>query len=712
MEKTDIKNFDLSIISDPHILDGSLIKNTENLRKELKVERKLVVESESLFKKALDLVDEKKSKFLILPGDMTKEGELISHKKAARLLKDWKAKDPERKIFILPGNHDIYSKKAYDFKKDEKTKATSPKDFLDVYDFIYEDEAVLDFYKDSDIFKAYLKKVNDEYTREEKYSYHAQGYLSYVARIKKEYKYDNGLTLIMIDSSIYSADREQNHRDGANNVVGSVNKDLLRWVADKIDEAKKRKDMVVAVAHHAFIPNFKNQELVFSPFIIREYNDKISDPDPRLDGKTPIEVLADMGVKFIFTGHLHENGTAKFISEEGNEIYDIQTGSTITYPLPIRHLRIDNKSGTSHGFEVYVTTELIEEFSYINADKELIEVEDASYHTLKDQLSLKEVIHNYIRIQANNPKLKNLDLKREIIDTINANLDLDIPYEGYMDDFIFPKTEDKFPMKRNFLGKIDLDKTKEGYEIIIRAIGNKIRIRSKDIEDSLDLIFRQMEEYILYPPLMIYFIEKILNKVFKMPIDDEGYSFYDFSNYIYQYRPTSERPAYIDHMIDRLNDPDFNIVDKLIDYAADEINEAFDYVTENIVFKKYGSKKRFYEDLFHTEGLTSNMAFKYLRFRVDNLRDLLDFFSRFITKKPHISGVDFSKRIVRARSFRRFKMDMSNKMFARRSLRKFITEMIGEMSEDMAKIYQNDEANELDYYFNYIEYDDSENKYK
>lgn len=87
-----IKDFDMSIISDPHLLDESLIADTESLRKELKVERKLVVESESLFKKALSMVDGAQSEFLILSGDITKEGELISHKKASKLLKKWKEK--------------------------------------------------------------------------------------------------------------------------------------------------------------------------------------------------------------------------------------------------------------------------------------------------------------------------------------------------------------------------------------------------------------------------------------------------------------------------------------------------------------------------------------------------------------------------------------------------------------------------------------------
>ncbi len=709
MDKKEIKDFDISIISDPHVLDESLIGNTESLKKELKVERKLVVESEYLFKRALDLVNEAMCEFLIISGDISKEGELVSHKKAASLLKDWKSKDPKRKVFLIPGNHDINSKRAYNYKLDQRTPPTSPKDFFEIYNFVYKDESVLELYKDSDIFKNYLEKVNKKYDRNKEYSYYANGYFSYVTRVKKNYKYDNGLTIIMIDSSIYSADRSQKHKDGVNNVVGSVSKDQLRWVVDKIDEAKARNDMVICVSHHAFIPNFRNQELVFSPFIIKEYKDKIEDSDPRLNNKTPIEVLADNGVKFIFTGHLHENGTAKFVSEEGNEIYDIQTGSTITYPLPIRHIKIENKSGDRHGFEIVIKTELIKDFSYKDENKEEIVIEDASLHTLQNQLSLKDVISNYIRIQANNPKLDELDVKTEIINQISASTGIKIPYEGYMDGLVFPNISHKFPMKKAFIGIIDLIEQNSTHFIIVKAIGNRMIVSSRAIEEALDVIFRQIGRDILYPPLMIYFIEKILNKIFKMPIDDEGHNFYDFANFIYQYRTNDiERPKYVEDMIDKLNDHTFNIIDTTIDYAADEINEAFDYVTSNIKFIKYGSKNRFYDDLIKTQGLTSNLTYKYLRHRVDTLRDLLDFFSRFITRKSHITGVDLAKEIIHSQMVRKFKMNISDKMFGQKSLRKFITDMIGEMNEDMAKIYQNDTDNDIDYYFNYIEFHDSD----
>lgn len=707
-DKNTIEDFDISIISDPHVLASELMGPSESFIKELKVERKLVVESEGLFKRALEIVDRAGSNYLILPGDMVKEGEYKSHKLVADYLKDWKDKDPRRKIFLTPGNHDINCHRAYDFAKDEKTKNVSPREFEEIYDFIYEDDSILEFYRDSQIFKNYLDFVNKKYDRDVKYSYYAHGYFSYVARVKKSNVDDNGLSLIMLDTSIYSADREEKHRDGRENIPGSITKEQIYWILEKIEEAKKRMDMVIVVAHHALLPNFRNQELAFSPFIIKEWRDKFEDDDPRINGKTPIEILADSGVKFVFTGHLHENGTAKYTSEVGNTIYDIQTGSTITYPLPIRHIKINNKTSTDHGFEVFVRTELIDNFSFTDYNGKVEMIDDAILHTMTNQLSLKEVIHNYIRIQANNPLFDKMYFKKLIIDGLKSRTGIDIPYTGYMNDIVFPKIADYFPIYSKYVGRIVISNLNYEYEFRIKALMNILFIKARNIEEAIDIIIDQLEK-ILTPHFVITAMDKISSKIFSMPIDDVGHTFYDFANYIYQYRSTSDekRPSYVSKMIDNINDPDYDIINIVLDYAANEINEVFDTVTEAIILERNGSKKEFFERLIQTKGFPVNFAYKYLIMRVNSLRDLLDFFSRFITKKSSITGVDLAKTIAHSRAVRRAKMNISDKFFGQKSLRVFILALIGEMNEEMTTIYQNADLNEIDHYFNYIEYDDT-----
>ena len=79
MQLNEIDDFDISIISDPHVLSFDLIADTEDFNKEIKIDRKLMVESEALFKEALSLVDKANSEFLFIPGDLVKDGEYKSH---------------------------------------------------------------------------------------------------------------------------------------------------------------------------------------------------------------------------------------------------------------------------------------------------------------------------------------------------------------------------------------------------------------------------------------------------------------------------------------------------------------------------------------------------------------------------------------------------------------------------------------------------------
>ena len=703
-----IKNFDISIISDPHVLAYDLIADTEDFKKEIKIDRKLLVESEALLGQALKMVDEVNSDFLFLPGDLVKDGEYKSHEIVKKYLCEWKNKKDGREIFMIPGNHDLNNHKSFDFKKDEKTRNISPKEFYDLYSFIYENPYVLEMYKDSDIFKNYLKDVNNKYDREEKYSYYAHGYFSYVSRIPSDIS-DSGLTIIALDTSIYSADTEQSHRDNRENVPGSITLEQMRWVVRKIEEAKDRKDLIFVMAHHALMPNFRNQELVFSPFIIKEWRTKFIDDDPRINNKTPIEVLADNGVKFVFTGHLHENGTAKYVSEMGNVIYDVETGSTVTYPLPIRHIRIINKLEETSGYEVYIKTELIKEFTYRNLADEIEVVDDAINYTIEKQLSLRDVMHNYIRIQANNPKYANINLKPFLIQKASDFLENDIPEHGYMNEIVFPMIYKYFPFKKKYIGKIDVARINGEFEFQIKAARNTLTMTATNLEEAIDIIFEQIDDKILIPYQIVSYWDKIINKAWQMPIDEDGHTFYDFANYIYQYKPLGEeeRPNYVSKMIDNLNNPNYNITNILIEYCREEINDAFDKFTGSIELKKDGSKEKFFKDLIQTKGRISSFAYKRFIRKVDTLRDLLDYFSRYISNEKDLTGAGFAKKILNTRSARVAKENFSNHMFGQSSLRRFVIDIVNSMSDEMVEIYQNEDLNELERYFNYIEYDDT-----
>lgn len=700
------KKISLSILSDIHILARSLMANNKEFNMAIKYDRKFLVEGEGLLKKALELASLNDSKYIIIPGDLTKDGEKKSHLEVREILKSWIYENPQRNIFLIPGNHDINNKQAFDYKNLKKTDYIEPREFFEIYDFLYKDK-VLEFYKNSNIFKSHLDFVNKKFNRDFKYSYYCQGYGSYLARIDNNLENKNSLTLLFIDTSIYSCDYEQNHKDGKTNVVGALDKNVMKWAIEKIDEAKGRKDMIFVISHHAFIPNFRDQRLVLGPFIIKNWNEKYIDDDPRINDKLPIEVLADMGVKFLFTGHLHENGTAKYKSVLGNEIFNIQTGSTVTYPLPIRHINVLDDIEEFNGFSVDLKTQLIKSFSYENLSGETIKIENSIAYALENQLSLKDVLFNYVHSMAKNPMIAEMNIKKFLIDRINTALKINLPKKGYIGE-ILKFYKDKFPIHIEKLGFINIFDADGEMFIKIDSYRSHAIIKAKDLEECLEILIEQFEEKIMTTDNIIYYYDKLMKKGISMPISKDGHSLYDFSNYIYQYKALDEKttPSYVVEFMAKLNNPNYSITDQIIDYCQDEINEIFEFLTKNIRFEIDGSKDKFFDKLVSIKGIFFNSLIKYLKRKSNNLFDLLTFISKFILKKRRVEGVDLAKYIVNYKKITNIKQNLGKKMLGRANLRSYIIDLVKSINNEVIETYENEDLNERDHYFSYVEYED------
>ena len=700
------KKISLSILSDIHILARSLMANNKEFNMAIKYDRKFLVEGEGLLKKALELASLNDSKYIIIPGDLTKDGEKKSHLEVREILKSWTYENPQRKIFLIPGNHDINNKQAFDYKNLKKTDGIEPREFFEIYDFLYKDK-VLEFYKNSNIFKSHLDFINKKFNRDFKYSYYCQGYGSYLARIDNNLENKNSLTLLFIDTSIYSCDYEQNHKDGKTNVVGALDKNVMKWAIEKIDEAKARKDMIFVISHHALIPNFRDQRLVLGPFIIKNWNEKYIDDDPRINDKLPIEVLADMGVKFLFTGHLHENGTAKYKSVLGNEIFNIQTGSTVTYPLPIRHINVLDDIEEFNGFSVDLKTQLIKSFSYENLSGETIKIENSIAYALENQLSLKDVLFNYVHSMAKNPMISEMNIKKFLIDRINTALKINLPKKGYIGE-ILKFYKDKFPIHIEKLGFINIFDADGEMFIKIDSYRSHAIIKAKDLEECLEILIEQFEEKIMTTDNIIYYYDKLMKKGISMPISKDGHSLYDFSNYIYQYKALDEKttPSYVVEFMAKLNNPNYSITDQIIDYCQDEINEIFEFLTKNIRFEIDGSKDKFFNKLVSIKGIFFNSLIKYLKRKSNNLFDLLTFISKFILKKRRVEGVDLAKYIVNYKKITNIKQNLGKKMLGRANLRSYIIDLVKSINNEVIETYENEDLNERDHYFSYVEYED------
>ncbi len=94
-----------SVISDPHLYDVRLGTTGSAFEAYLNQDPKLLKESEAILDSALASVAQAGVKFLIIPGDLTKDGEIVSHVLMAQHLA--KLRQQGIQVFVVPGNHDI-----------------------------------------------------------------------------------------------------------------------------------------------------------------------------------------------------------------------------------------------------------------------------------------------------------------------------------------------------------------------------------------------------------------------------------------------------------------------------------------------------------------------------------------------------------------------------------------------------------------------------
>ena len=66
----------------------------------------------------------------------------------------------------------------------------------------------------------------------------------------------------------------------------------------------------------------------------------------------------DAGIQVVFTGHFHANDIAKTSDTRGNYLYDVETGSPVTYPCPYRIIEYRNDN------QLVISTKHIEKIDY------------------------------------------------------------------------------------------------------------------------------------------------------------------------------------------------------------------------------------------------------------------------------------------------------------------------------------------------------------
>ncbi len=277
----------IAIISDIHYMDKSLlVKDGPAFQAYLAKDPKLLEYSSAIFDAAIQDIVSKKPDLVLIPGDLTKDGERISHEKVAQQLRYLNRQGI--KVLVTVGNHDVNNPETSRYISD-RIKQT-PTVSADRIPFIY---ATCGY--------------NDALSRD-------PNSLSYVNEPVP------GLWIITIDANRYAENTDKC-------ITGGVIKpETLAWVLEQLAAAQAGGKTVIGMMHHGLVEHYQGQNSVDPGYVIE---------NPEAD----INSLIDAGLKIILTGHYHATDITKK-THDGKFVFDVETGSTVTYPCTYRMLTI------------------------------------------------------------------------------------------------------------------------------------------------------------------------------------------------------------------------------------------------------------------------------------------------------------------------------------------------------------------------------------
>ncbi len=284
------KDLSIVVVSDLHYLDKGLFDlGPAFIRYVDSGDGRMFQYNNEIVDAFVDKMIETKPDILIISGDLTNNGELLSHVKLSEKLK--KIEQAGTRVYIIPGNHDIRNAWARAFTGDTqiKTDTVSWTKFENLYsDFGYSEAVLRD--KDS---------------------------LSYLAMPSDD------LWLLMLDTNNYSkTDQVWVPYSG-----GRLLPQTLEWIKTCTALAKKSGARILTVMHH----NLLNHNELFSGYAI----------DNSADAQ---KLFHEENLELVLSGHLHIQDIRKDAFSE-DPLYDIATGTLLMVPFQYGTLQYDPVTG-------------------------------------------------------------------------------------------------------------------------------------------------------------------------------------------------------------------------------------------------------------------------------------------------------------------------------------------------------------------------------
>lgn len=537
----------ISLMSDTHVLPKELIADNPAYTRAMHADRKLFTQSQGIFDEAINLAKKNDSDIIMIPGDLTKDGEKQSHEYVSKKLEAWKsereASGKKAAYFVIPGNHDINNYDGYNFTKYNKANDTAELAgltthtmFNSMYKSLYEGA---ELYINSEEYNSYM--ANHQGVAE------GHGSSSYAKHIDLAGSIEgkSGLTVIGIDTSINTEDVTPDGR-ASHITAGTMGENLYKWAKKQVIEAKKRNDVVFLLSHHGYIPHFVKEPELLKEYLLNEWNENC------YDGKRPAEAFADLGVSYVFTGHMHAQDIAKVVSKEGNTIYDIETGSTVTYPCPIRHLVLNNTIATENpGHDLDVKTDYIKNITYTDPKDNQEKTIDNLTEFAKSSVINKELLVGASGALFTSELYKNLssDLSKSITGLLESEPDPAKRHEKLsaylwdnLDDKIIPMLTQKVTemdprnaFEAHIEGDDKLKVNAKVYLVIMKReqeINAELTITKENLSKLVEELLTKINNKLNDKELLKGYVEKLAGPLLEAQVT-EKVTVQDLANYAY-----------------------------------------------------------------------------------------------------------------------------------------------------------------------------------
>ena len=289
----------IAVISDTHLLSPELVTPGIAITSADAGDSKMMAQSDDIMSAITDSLIGLNPQLMLITGDLTYNGERLSHERMAHYLDRLAAHGIQP--LVIPGNHDCNNPYAKRFDGDKTSPAATVtrEEFAQIYG---------------------------------RYGY-GEGFERDTASLSYCCEPIEGLVVIGIDSNMDELNTLTSRGDSADTYHngGSIKPETLQWVLDRAGKAKNQGKHIIAMMHHHLVQHFDQEDRLLANYIVKNHDSIASQ-------------LIEAGIHTIFTGHLHVTDAASLHNDERSDsIVEIATGSAICYPFAIRTATLDDK---------------------------------------------------------------------------------------------------------------------------------------------------------------------------------------------------------------------------------------------------------------------------------------------------------------------------------------------------------------------------------